>query len=87
MAYKITDKCKGCEDCVKVCTRKAISGEMKKQHTIDPALCDDCGECNGICEYESILDNRGKRCKYIPPEKRGKDGKKSLIGSLFGQKK
>lgn len=84
MAYKITDKCKGCEDCVKICDRKAISGEMKKQHTIDPALCDDCGKCNGICEYESILDERGKVCKYKDPNK---SGKKGLLGGILGRKK
>ena len=57
MAYKITDKCNGCDDCAQLCPVRAISGEMKEQHEIDPNRCIDCGACCHICEYESILDN------------------------------
>ncbi|MCF0136791.1 MAG: hypothetical protein HUJ66_00335 [Oscillospiraceae bacterium] len=80
MAYTITDKCKGCDDCVKVCRLKAISGEMKQKHVIDPAACNDCGDCRHICEYEAMLDEKGKKCKYIP-----KDGgeKKSVFKRLL----
>lgn len=68
MAYKITDKCNGCDDCAQLCPVRAISGEMKEQHEIDPNRCIDCGACSHICEYESILDNEGKACKCIPKE-------------------
>ena len=68
MAYKITDKCNGCDDCAQLCPVRAISGEMKEQHEIDPNRCIDCGACSHICEYESILDNEGKACKFIPKE-------------------
>ena len=34
----------------------------------DPNRCIDCGACSHICEYESILDNEGKACKFIPKE-------------------
>lgn len=68
MSHKITDKCKGCDDCAEICPVRAISGEMKEQHEIDPNRCIDCGACCNVCEYESILDQFGKPSKYIPKE-------------------
>lgn len=68
MAYKITDRCKGCDDCAQICPVMAISGEMKEQHEIDPNRCIDCGACSHVCEYEGILDNEGKACKFVPRE-------------------
>ena len=69
MAYKITDRCKGCDDCAQICPVMAISGEMKEPHQIDPNRCIDCGACSHVCEYEGILDSEGKACKFIPKEK------------------
>ena len=54
MAYKITDKCNGCDDCAQLCPVRAISGEMKEQHEIDPNRCIDCGTCAGVCPSEAI---------------------------------
>lgn len=72
MSYKITERCKGCDDCSQICPVRAISGEMKEQHEINPDRCIDCGACSRVCEYESILDNNGKACKFVPVEKRKK---------------
>ncbi len=68
MAFKITDKCHGCDDCAQLCPVRAISGDMKEQHEIDPERCIECRACLHICEYESILDADGKAGKYIPRE-------------------
>ena len=72
MAYKITDRCKGCDDCGQICPVRAITGEMKEKHEIDPNRCIDCGACSIVCEYEGILDPQGKPCKFVPEDKRQK---------------
>ena len=72
MAYKITDRCKGCDDCAQICPVMAIAGEMKEKHEIDPNRCIDCGACSIVCEYEGILDTKGKPCKFVPEDKRKK---------------
>ena len=72
MSYKITDKCKGCDDCAQICPVMAITGEMKEQHEIDPNRCIECGACSLVCEYEGILDPEGKACKFVPKENRKK---------------
>lgn len=68
MAYKVSDRCKGCDDCAQICPVMAISGDMKEQHEIDPNRCIDCGACSQVCEYEVILDSEGKACKFVPKE-------------------
>ncbi len=55
MAYKITDKCNGCDDCAQLCPVRAISGEMKEQHEIDPNRCIDCGSCYKECPHHAIF--------------------------------
>ena len=72
MAYKITDRCKGCDDCAQVCPVMAITGDMKEKHEIDPERCIDCSACSIVCEYEGILDDKGNPCKFVPAEKRKK---------------
>lgn len=68
MAYKTSDKCKGCDECAQICPVRAVSGEMKELHEIDPNRCIDCGACSKVCEYQSIHDNEGKLCKFVPKE-------------------
>jgi len=54
LQYVISDKCKGCTACARVCPAGAISGEVKKQHVIDPAKCLKCGACMEKCRFGAI---------------------------------
>ena len=52
--YNITDKCRGCTACVKVCPVGAISGVVKEKHVIDTAKCIKCGSCVEKCRFGAI---------------------------------
>ncbi len=51
----IEDKCRGCTLCAKNCPAKAISGEVKKPHTIDPDSCIRCDQCRKVCKFGAII--------------------------------
>ncbi|NTW05546.1 MAG: NADH-quinone oxidoreductase subunit NuoF [Peptococcaceae bacterium] len=51
----ISEKCRGCGMCIKVCPAEAISGEKKQPHVIDPAKCIKCGSCKEVCKFDSIV--------------------------------
>jgi NADH:ubiquinone oxidoreductase subunit F (NADH-binding)/(2Fe-2S) ferredoxin/Pyruvate/2-oxoacid:ferredoxin oxidoreductase delta subunit len=48
------EKCTGCTACSRKCPQKAITGEKKKPHTIDQALCIKCGVCYDTCKFDAI---------------------------------
>jgi NADH-quinone oxidoreductase subunit F len=50
----IPEKCTGCTICIRKCETHAITGELKKVHTIDPDLCIKCGKCYDVCNFEAI---------------------------------
>ena len=52
--YVITDKCRGCTLCSKICPAGAISGEVRKQHVIDTSKCLKCGACIEKCRFGAI---------------------------------
>ncbi len=51
----IEDKCRGCTLCAKNCPAKAIRGEVKKPHVIDPASCIRCDQCRKVCKFGAIV--------------------------------
>jgi len=55
ISYEITDKCVGCTACAKICSVSAISGNLKKKHTIDRNLCIKCGLCIDTCKFNAII--------------------------------
>jgi NADH-quinone oxidoreductase subunit F len=48
--------CTGCGRCLRECPSGAISGELKKPHTIDQALCTHCRICYDICPVEGAIE-------------------------------
>lgn len=51
----LSDKCIGCTACARVCPAEAISGEVKKAHTIDLNKCIKCGACIEKCRFNAIV--------------------------------
>ena len=52
--YFITDKCRGCTACTKVCPAGAITGVVKERHVIDTNKCLKCGSCVEKCRFGAI---------------------------------
>ena len=53
MAYKITDACVMCGQCLEECSFEAIA-EGDPKYTIDPDACNDCGACAMVCPSDAI---------------------------------
>jgi len=55
VTYVITDACRGCTACTRVCAVKAIEGNVKEKHIIDPEKCVRCGACLSTCRFNAII--------------------------------
>ena len=55
VTYVITDACRGCTACTRVCAVKAIEGNIKEKHFIDPEKCVRCGACISACRFNAII--------------------------------
>ena len=53
--YIITDACKGCTKCARVCPAKCITGKPKEKHEIDTEKCLKCGTCMSNCKFNAII--------------------------------
>ena len=47
-------KCSGCTACIRKCPSGAITGEVKKVHTIEADKCDKCGICKDVCKFDAV---------------------------------
>ena len=52
---EITDKCRGCTACAKVCPVNAITGVARGKHEIDIEKCIKCDSCIEKCRFDAII--------------------------------
>jgi len=55
LTYRINEKCIGCTLCKRNCPTNAISGGVKKLHTIDIDKCTKCDKCREVCKFDAVF--------------------------------
>jgi NADH-quinone oxidoreductase subunit F len=55
LSFYITDDCRGCTKCSKVCPASCISGTPGKIHSIDTSKCLKCNTCIDSCKFNAII--------------------------------
>ena len=48
------EACRGCTSCARACPAGAISGEVRKAHSIDASKCIACGSCRENCRFDAV---------------------------------
>jgi len=57
MAFKVIvdqEKCKGCEECVEVCTARVFEMQEGKSVPMNDEKCLGCESCREVCEEKAI---------------------------------
>jgi NAD-dependent dihydropyrimidine dehydrogenase PreA subunit len=57
MAFRVTvdkEKCKGCEECVEVCTARVFEMQGGKSLPVNEEKCLGCESCREVCEEKAI---------------------------------
>jgi len=57
MAFRVTvdrEKCRGCEECVEVCTAKVFEMQEGKSVPANEEECLGCESCREVCEEKAI---------------------------------
>ncbi len=57
MAFKVaveSEKCKGCEDCLEVCTASVFDIKEGKSVPVNVEECLGCGSCAEMCKEKAI---------------------------------
>ena len=62
-----TDKCKGCGQCVKVCTAIVFELTEKKAQVAHGERCFACGHCWAVCPEEAVMQSEGVTATSLKP--------------------
>ncbi len=57
MAFRVSidkEKCKGCEECVEVCTAKVFEMQEGKSVPLNEEKCLGCESCCDVCEEKAV---------------------------------
>ena len=52
----VTEDCRGCSKCARMCPVQAITGQVKQPYVIDRQKCIACGACVSACKFGAIQE-------------------------------